>query len=61
MDQSLRQHIVFLEDRVRTLCHQLTDPSSVAAELEQVRTDLEIAELALSLYRAALDLERKIA
>jgi len=60
MDQSLRQHIIFLEQRVQTLRDQLTDSSRVA-ELLWVQTDLLIAELALARYRAALALEGKVA
>lgn len=61
MEQTLRQHIGFLEERLNDLRNQLSDPSRVAAELQRVRADLQIAELALSHYRKALDLERKLA
>jgi hypothetical protein len=59
MEQTLRQHISFLEERVKGLRNQLSNPSRIAAELEGFRADLQIAELALSHYRKALDLERQ--
>jgi hypothetical protein len=61
MEQTLRQHIGFLEERLKDLRNELSDPSRVAAELQRVRADLQIAELALSHYRKALDLERRLA
>ncbi len=53
MEQTLHQHITFLEERVTSLGNQPFNPSRI----EGLRADLQIAELALSHDGKALELK----
>ncbi len=60
MQRTLHQHFIFLEERLQALRDQLTDPSHSGADRARIDLEIQIAELALNHYRAALDLEREL-
>lgn len=61
MLRSLRDHIVELEMRIQTLRDKLTLPNLTEPERESVHAQIQVAELALSHYMKAYELEQKIA
>lgn len=58
MEQPLRVYIIRLEERIQELRNLLTH--SPAAELTRMQVELEVAELALTEYRAAYKLEQHL-
>lgn len=60
MDLTLRQHIESLEERLKRLNQEIMEDRSLA-ERNQIQAEIRAAEMALAHYRAALELERKLA
>ena len=60
MQRTLHQHFVFLEERIQELRDRLTEPAQTQADLARIQVEIEIAELALQHYRAAVDLEGRL-
>ncbi len=60
MDRPLREHISFLERRIRELNSSLMEESRTLAERNGFEAEIRAAELALAHYRAALELEKKL-
>ena len=59
MDRTLRQHISHLEERIKSLNHELME-SSTQAERNVIKAEIRVAELALTHYRTALSLEDEL-
>ena len=60
MQRPLQDHIALLEQKIQILSRQATDLSLTADELFQASVDLDIAERALSQFRSAYELEKKL-
>lgn len=60
MNRTLHQHLSFLEESAQRLRDQLTDPTLTVTEIERIKLDLHIAEIALLHYRSAFLLEQTI-
>jgi hypothetical protein len=60
MQRPLSEHIAYLEHKSATLRVAIADPDRTAAERVNLRMDLDMAERALSFFRKAFDLERRI-
>ena len=60
MQRPLSEHIAYLEHKSETLKAALADPDRTAEERVSLRTDLDMAERALTFFRKAFDLERRI-
>ena len=61
MLRSLRDHIVELQLRIQTLRDKLTLPNLTEAERASINSQIQLADLALSHYMKAFELEQKIA
>lgn len=60
MQTTVQAHIAFLEERIQTFNAQLTEPGRTPGERDSLRSSLHIAELALTYYRKAYELEQTI-
>ena len=60
MQRPLREHIVYIEQKIETLKAKLENDQLPASEREAVVMDLGIAERALLLFRKAFELEQKL-
>ena len=60
MDRPVRDHISHLENRLRKLNQEVMDNSRSQEERNRLESEIRAANLALSYYREALDLEKKI-
>ena len=60
MHRPLSEHIAYLEHKSEAIKAALNDPGRTAADRVNLRMDLDLAERALSSFRKALDLERRI-
>jgi hypothetical protein len=56
MDVSVRDHIAHLEARIKALAAQLMDEKNLAKR-NAMDSEIRAAEMALSHYRAAIDIE----
>lgn len=61
MLRSLRDHMVELEMRIQALRDKLTLPNLTEEERARTNSQIQVAELALSHYMKAFELEQKIA
>jgi hypothetical protein len=61
MQRTLNEHIVQLRQRIQVLGNQLTMPSISGVERKRVESEIRVAELALTCYLKALEIEQKIA
>ena len=61
MERTLGEHITYLQNRVQSLQRQLTDSTLTEIERNRIQAEIQVAELALSHYRKAFELEREIA
>jgi hypothetical protein len=59
MDRTLREHITKLEQRVKFLSEQLMDTQDPTAR-NRMEADIRAANLALTHYRAALQVEESL-
>lgn len=60
MDRTLRDHISHLERRLQQLSRQIMDNHLSVAARNRVDAEIRAAELALSYYRKALELEKQV-
>jgi hypothetical protein len=60
MDQSLKAHISFLEERLAKLNDKLLNTELNRLEQDRVQSQIRAAELALVYYRQALELEQQL-
>ena len=60
MDRTLRDHISFLEQRLQELSGRLMENARTLDERNRLEIEIRAAELALSYYRKALDLEKQV-
>jgi hypothetical protein len=60
MDRTLRDHIAGLERRLRDLNAQVMENRRTLPERNRIESEIRAAELALSYYRKALELERQL-
>lgn len=61
MLRPLCDHLVSLGIQIQTLRDRLTDPNLTLQERSLIESKAELAQLALTRYREAFDLEQKIA
>jgi len=60
MERPLKEHIAFLEQRVQELQSDINRNLLTKVELDRLDSEIEAAELALTYYRKAFDLERQL-
>lgn len=60
MQENLHDHIIFIEEKIQTICDQLTHPNLTAHERERCEAELRVAETALAHYRLAFELKEDI-
>ena len=60
MDRSLREHIATLEQRLQALNKELMESTRTRAERNRIESEIRLAEMALTYYRKALELEKQI-
>ena len=60
MQTAVGEHIRNLEERLRVLNLQVMENSRSLPERNQIEAEIRAATLALSYYRAALELEKKL-
>jgi len=60
MDRTVREHITLLEQRLEELTSQLMNSDLSLMKRNEVDADIRAATLALSYYRQALELEKRI-
>jgi hypothetical protein len=60
MDRPLRDHISYLEIRLRELNREIMENRRSQEERNRLESEIRAANLALSYYREALNLEKQI-
>jgi hypothetical protein len=60
MDRTLREHVTGLEQRLRALNAQIMENAKSLPERNRIESEIRAAEMALSYYRKALELEQQI-
>jgi hypothetical protein len=60
MDRTLRQHISHLEQLLQTLTSQIMEDTRTQVERNRIESEIRAAQLALTYYRKALELEQQI-
>jgi hypothetical protein len=60
MDRTLRDHIAHLDTRLRELTTQIMDNTRTLAERNRIESEIRAAELAISYYKKALELEGQV-
>jgi hypothetical protein len=60
MQRTLQEHVFQLEERIQRLRDELTKPTLKAEEFHRISSELRAAELALTFYRKAFELEQRI-
>jgi hypothetical protein len=60
MDRTLREHITHLEQRLQVLNNQIMENRRTQIERNRIESEIRAAELALTYYRKALELEQQI-
>ena len=60
MEQPLQQHIAHLEQRLNTLNQQLMDEPQTKEERNRVEAEIRVAQMALTYYQKAFELEKQI-
>ena len=60
MDRPVREHIHFLEQRLEQLNRDIMDDARNKAERNRLEAEIRAAEMALTYFRKALELERQI-
>jgi uncharacterized protein YigA (DUF484 family) len=59
MDRPLRDHISHLENRLQKLNQQIMDNRRTQIERNHIEAEIRAAQMALTYYRKALELERQ--
>jgi hypothetical protein len=60
MQRTLREHINYLEEKIKTLQKELTNPDRSLVEKAELKVDLGIAERSLAHFQKAFALEQKL-
>jgi hypothetical protein len=60
MEQSLQLHITHLEQRLNALNQELMDAARTRAERNRVESQIRMAQMALTYYQKAIELEKQI-
>ena len=60
MEQPLQQHIAHLEQRLNALNQQLMDEPQTKEERNRVEAEIRVAQMALTYYQKAFELEKQI-
>ena len=60
MQSTLHEHILHLEHLIQTLTDKLTDPQRTLTERQLLNDAVQNAELSLTYYRKALELEQRL-
>jgi hypothetical protein len=61
MDRPLREHISHLEQTIQSLNRDIMENRRTVAQRNRIEAEIRAAEMALTHYRAALELEKKLA
>jgi hypothetical protein len=59
MDRTVREHISYLQKRIRDLNAHAMDDNLTQAERNRIESEIRAAQQALIFYREALELERQ--
>jgi hypothetical protein len=60
MDRTVREHIAYLETRLRDLNAEIMEDRRTHDEVNRLQSEIRAAEMALTYYRKALELEKQI-
>jgi hypothetical protein len=60
MDRTVRDHISHLEARLSSLNTEMMEQARTRVERNRIESEIRVAELALSHYRKALELEQQL-
>jgi hypothetical protein len=60
VEEPLRIHVLFLEDMLQQLQHELTAPGTPSAKLPLIEEEIRIGQEALNGYRHALEREQQL-
>lgn len=60
MDRPLKEHISHLEHRLQELNREIMENKRTQDERNQLESEIRAAQLALTYYRKALELERQV-
>jgi hypothetical protein len=60
MDRTVREHIFDLEQRLENLGRQIMQNRRTKEERNRIESEIHAAEMALSYYRKALELEQTL-
>jgi len=60
MDRTLREHISHLEQKFQALNRQIMENRRTQAERNRIESEIRAAQLALTYYRKALELEQQV-
>lgn len=60
MDRTLREHISYLEQRLKKLNQRIMENGRSQIDRNRLESEIRAAELALTYYRKALELEREV-
>jgi hypothetical protein len=61
MDRPLKDHISRLEQTIQSLNRDIMENRRTIAERNRIEAEIRAAEMALTHYRAAFELEKKLA
>jgi hypothetical protein len=61
MERRLKEHLAFLELQIQKLDQEIMQNSLTKAERNHLQSEIRAAELALSYYRKAFEIEKKLA
>ena len=60
MDRPLKDHVSYLENRLQQLNRYVMENRRTQAERNKIESEIRAAELALTYYRKALELEKRV-
>ena len=59
MDQQIHAHLLYLEDKLEELRHQLNSPTTPPAAIPRIKEDIQMSQDAIEKLRRALELEQQ--
>lgn len=60
MDRPLKDHISLLEQRIEELTLEAMQNNNTLSERNRIESEIRVAQMALSHYRQALELEKEL-
>jgi hypothetical protein len=60
MERPLKEHIAFLERRLTRLNNKMMENSFTARQRNRIEAEIRAAALAITYYRKAIEIERRI-